>query len=102
MDIGHGISRLGATIGFGFLQSAPPALQPRAAADMLPVIRASITAPLGATPSRRTAVLSHLTIYRGSQAATMASSRVAAVPYRERFSGETRRREQVTCLECLE
>jgi hypothetical protein len=57
MDFSHGGSRLGATIGFGFLQSASPELQPRAAADMLPVIsRLRHNAQLGATLSRRTAV----------------------------------------------
>ena len=60
MDFGHGGSRLGATIGFGFLQSGSLALQPGAAADLLPVMsRLRRNAPLSATPSQRTAVFSH-------------------------------------------
>jgi hypothetical protein len=47
----------GAAIGFGFLQSASAGAATGAAADSLPVIsRLRRNAPLGATPSQRTAV----------------------------------------------
>jgi hypothetical protein len=57
MDIGHGESHLGATIGFRFIQSVPPgAATPRRGRHAAGHWRLRHNALPGATPSRRTAV----------------------------------------------
>ncbi len=109
MDIGHGESRLGATIGFGSYNLHRLALQPRAAADMLPIMRACVTMPSRARHPVVDGGSSHPTIYRGKRPATMASARVAG---RQRGSenrsivagsaGGTLRLADIIYLECLE
>src|ERR1700757_3027657 len=88
MDIGHGRSRLGAAIGFGFLQSASPgAATPRGGRHAAGHSRLRHDARLGATPSRQTAVFFAPTIYRGRLPATMASSGVPAKACTEVVTG---------------
>src|SRR5271169_6974024 len=81
MDIGHGESRLGATIGFGFLQSASPgAATLRGGRHAAGHSRLRHNAPTGRDAQSTDDGFSHPTIYRGRQPATMASSRLATAP----------------------
>src|SRR5215468_7933555 len=102
MDIGHSGSRLGATIGFRFLQSAPPgAATPRRGRHAAVHLRLRHNALLGATPSRRTAVFRTsqsieksgrlqwlLPVYRGAL-------KGRGSPYRAGFAGMSLRLDEI-------